>query len=466
MIASRSSRASLSLPALNALAPAVDGLAIVAAGEASAALYHLASGLTVAPAIIAGAIAVVALCFVSLMGALDLYHGSALVVLDRQLKWVGGCWLISCGLMLALAFLFRATSELSRGAVLIFFSLGLCSLFAARLLWYYALPVAVRNGLVRSRSCALLIVGERSRFEPQLTAALTGAKVDFELRVPDPEVDGSLSRGLIQAVSRLRGADIQEFLIALPTSQLSLMPWMLSVLRPVPLPVRLVPEGPALSLALLSRRSLGGYAVLDIKRPPLTAPEQAMKRALDLAIAMLAILALAPLLLVVALAIKLETDGPIIFRQDRRGFNGRDFEILKFRTMHVAENGAQVTQARRGDTRVTKVGRWLRRTSIDELPQCWNVLRGEMSVVGPRPHALAHDDFYDKAIEDYAFRQHVKPGLTGWAQVNGHRGETPDLTSMNARVEHDLWYINHWSIWLDIRIIGLTFTRLLSRSAY
>ena len=157
----------------------------------------------------------------------------------------------------------------------------------------------------------------------------------------------------------------------------------------------------------------------------------------------------------------------MLFVQSRCGFNGKPFRILKFRSMRVLEDGNVVTQAVRNDQRVTRVGRIIRKTSIDELPQLFNVLNGDMSLVGPRPHAVAHDTFYDDHINDYAIRQHVKPGLTGWAQVNGHRGLTPTIESMARRVEHDLWYIDNWSIWLDLKILALTVRELFdTRSAF
>jgi exopolysaccharide biosynthesis polyprenyl glycosylphosphotransferase len=173
------------------------------------------------------------------------------------------------------------------------------------------------------------------------------------------------------------------------------------------------------------------------------------------------------LLLITALLIKLDSPGPILFLQKRNGFSGHAFEIFKFRTMHVLENGGDVAQATRNDPRLTRIGRWLRRSSIDELPQLFNVLKGEMSLVGPRPHATSHNSKYEKLIANYAFRHHVKPGLTGWAQVNGHRGETRQIEQMERRVEHDLWYINNWSLSLDLKILLKTvYVTLLQRGAY
>ena len=160
-----------------------------------------------------------------------------------------------------------------------------------------------------------------------------------------------------------------------------------------------------------------------------------------------------PLLILVTIAIKIDSPGPVLFRQQRLGFNGRTFNIRKFRTMSVLEDGLSVVQARAGDDRITGVGRWLRKTSVDELPQLLNVLDGSMSLVGPRPHAVAHDNQFDKLVRNYGFRQRVKPGLTGWAQINGYRGPTPTTDLIEQRVEYDLWYIENWSLKLDLLIL-------------
>ena len=171
-------------------------------------------------------------------------------------------------------------------------------------------------------------------------------------------------------------------------------------------------------------------------------------------------------MLISALAIKLDSAGPIIFRQRRTGFDGYTFFINKFRTMSVMEDGPQITQTKPNDVRVTRVGRLLRQSSIDELPQLLNVIRGDMSLVGPRPHALAHDDHYGAMISNYAYRHHVKPGITGWAQVNGWRGETKRMEEMEKRIEFDLWDINNWSVSLDFKIMRRTCFELVQHRAY
>jgi putative colanic acid biosynthesis UDP-glucose lipid carrier transferase len=184
-----------------------------------------------------------------------------------------------------------------------------------------------------------------------------------------------------------------------------------------------------------------------------------------LACGILALIALP--MLIIALSIKITSKGPIIFKQDRYGLNGRRINMWKFRSMTVTENDAVVTQAQKGDARVTKVGAFLRRTSLDELPQFINVIKGDMSVIGPRPHAVAHNEEYRKLVDFYMLRHKVKPGITGWAQVNGARGETDTLDKMKTRIEFDLEYIRNWSLWLDFKIVIFTIFRSFNdKNAY
>lgn len=189
------------------------------------------------------------------------------------------------------------------------------------------------------------------------------------------------------------------------------------------------------------------------------------KELLDRSLALLAIVALSPLLLVVAIAVKLSSPGPVLFRQPRHGWNGEVIEVWKFRSMRLHDDRA-VKQATRDDPRITPVGRFIRRTSIDELPQLFNVLRGEMSLVGPRPHAITHNNYYSDKIRAYMARHRIKPGITGLAQITGHRGETETIEKMQQRVEQDLAYINHWSLWLDIKILLKTPFTLFSKNIY
>jgi Undecaprenyl-phosphate glucose phosphotransferase len=254
-------------------------------------------------------------------------------------------------------------------------------------------------------------------------------------------------------VSSCRGSDISEIHLAIDWNRWTATRQALIELRELPLPVRLIADATAGEILQSPQEKRCGTLSFELQRAPLTPGERAAKRTFDLAVATCGLLVLAPFLLAVSLAISIDSSGPVLFRQKRGGFNGRSFEILKFRTMLVLEDGTVIKQATSNDCRVTRIGRFLRRTSIDELPQLINVLLGDMSLVGPRPHALTHDDQYSKLISHYPCRHHVKPGMTGWAQVNGFRGETPTLAPMKRRVELDLWYVSNWSFWLDLRIL-------------
>lgn len=193
----------------------------------------------------------------------------------------------------------------------------------------------------------------------------------------------------------------------------------------------------------------------------------AAKRLLDLAIAVPALVFLSPLLLILAFVIRTGSKGPAMFRQTRQGLNGAPFHIYKFRTMTVLENGPVIRQAVKDDERVTKAGRWMRRTSFDELPQLLNVIKGDMSLIGPRPHAMAHDRHYGSVIDGYDKRQLVKPGISGWAQVHGHRGATMTTSQMRERLAYDVWYTRNASFALDLKIIARTLGEVLGqRNAY
>ena len=220
----------------------------------------------------------------------------------------------------------------------------------------------------------------------------------------------------------------------------------------------------ALALALRLEPHEVSHVVYD---SPFRGVARVLKRAQDLVLGLIALVIFFLPMLLIALAVKLTSKGPVLFRQHRHGRDGVEFEVLKFRTMRVMEDGERVVQAQRGDARVTRVGAFLRRTSLDELPQILNVIAGDMSLVGPRPHASAHNEEYRQLIQGYMLRHKVKPGITGWAQVNGLRGETDTLEKMLARVQHDLEYIREWSLWLDMKILFLTvFGRKVRENAY
>ncbi|HHE6269788.1 TPA: undecaprenyl-phosphate glucose phosphotransferase, partial [Klebsiella pneumoniae] len=212
---------------------------------------------------------------------------------------------------------------------------------------------------------------------------------------------------------------------------------------------------------------INGVPVVPLFDTPLSGINMVFKRLEDIIVSSIILLFISPILVAISLAVKLSSPGPVIFRQIRYGMDGKPIKVWKFRSMTVMENDDRVIQATKNDTRVTKVGKFLRSTSLDELPQFFNVLFGQMSVVGPRPHAVSHNEQYRSLIHGYMLRHKVKPGITGLAQINGWRGETDTLEKMEKRIEYDLLYIRGWSIWLDLKIIFLTvFKGFINKSAY
>ena len=209
--------------------------------------------------------------------------------------------------------------------------------------------------------------------------------------------------------------------------------------------------------------NVGGVPVVAICESPYSAVDTVVKNISDFVLAALLLIILLPLMLGIALAVKLTSPGAVIFKQRRYGLNGEEINVYKFRSMTVSDDGGKIDQAQKNDPRITKIGAFLRRTSLDELPQFINVLQGRMSIVGPRPHAVAHNELYRSLIKGYMLRHKIKPGITGWAQVNGLRGETEVLEKMQARIEYDLYYMRNWSIWLDLWIIMLTAWVVLRR---
>jgi Undecaprenyl-phosphate glucose phosphotransferase len=251
--------------------------------------------------------------------------------------------------------------------------------------------------------------------------------------------------------------DIGEVWLALPLTEERAILKLVSEFRNDLINIRFMPDVRALALFEGSMTDLLGLPTINLAASPLPPNALLKKELFDRLFALGALIAISPILLGCAIAVKLSSAGPVFFKQRRKGADGRVFTIYKFRTMRLHEQKPGVLeQATRGDPRITKVGAFLRRTSLDELPQFFNVLRGEMSVVGPRPHALEHDDLYQNIVSGYIHRYRIKPGITGWAQINGFRGETDRLEKMEGRVAHDLYYLKNWSFWLDVKIILAT----------
>jgi polysaccharide biosynthesis protein PslA len=264
---------------------------------------------------------------------------------------------------------------------------------------------------------------------------------------------------------------LDQIVVALPWTDERRIADVMTRLSALPVDIRLAPDLVGFSLAHCDYGDIGGLPVLNIFEKPLSEEKLMLKRIEDVAVAAALLVVFSPIMLVVAVLIKLGSPGPVFFRQTRFGFNNRPISVWKFRTMYIEDCTDVIeTQALRDDPRVTPIGRWLRKTSVDEMPQLINVLQGTMSVVGPRPHAegtRAGSVLFEEAVSEYAARHRVKPGLTGWAQVNGWRGETDTLEKIQRRVDHDLYYIEHWSLLFDIKIVLMTiFTVMRGRNAW
>ncbi|KVZ02788.1 undecaprenyl-phosphate glucose phosphotransferase [Burkholderia stagnalis] len=268
--------------------------------------------------------------------------------------------------------------------------------------------------------------------------------------------------------ARIRAGLIDEVWLTLPMSHERRIQRIVRELRDEFVELRLLPDVRHVAVVDRSATDVLGMPAINLATTPRSAPELWAKFAFDRAFALAVLVPLLPVLAALAVAVKLSSPGPVLFRQRRKGVDGREFSILKFRTMRVhRQQPGVVRQASRNDARITPVGAFLRRTSLDELPQFFNVLFGQMSVVGPRPHAIEHDDFYRRLVDGYMYRYRVRPGITGWAQVNGYRGETRKVEAMAARVKFDLFYMQNWSFWFDIKIILLTIVRgFVGRNAF
>lgn len=280
-----------------------------------------------------------------------------------------------------------------------------------------------------------------------------------------PNQDGERSVALDELQRATALGDYEKVLIGLPATHVCRIRAATRGLAPYAPELLLCTELIALPLPIHSSRSIGNIYVQVLSPVPSSEQQWLLKRILDWTFTTLALLLLAPVLLIAAVAVKIDSRGPMFFRQRRYGQNNEVFWIFKFRTMTVAEDGAHIQQARQNDDRVTRVGRILRATSIDELPQLFNVLLGQMSLVGPRPHALAHEERFEQEFDLFSRRRRVLPGITGWAQVNGCRGETRTQDHVRKRMDHDLYYIDNWNIWFDIEILARTVVTV-ARGAY
>lgn len=299
--------------------------------------------------------------------------------------------------------------------------------------------------------------------EPWLGFVVVGIYDNKIVKNNEIEYKGDFNKLIVDA----KAGELDRIYLAMSMSDEIEMRELIRNLTNTTCSVILIPDIFTFNILQSRTEEVNGVPVVPLFDTPINGINMVFKRLEDIFLSLLIIILISPILLVIAVAVKVSSPGPVIFKQKRYGMDGKAIKVWKFRSMTVMENDTLVKQATKNDVRVTKVGSFLRKTSLDELPQFFNVLSGKMSIVGPRPHAVAHNEQYRNIIEGYMLRHKVKPGITGWAQINGWRGETDTIDKMEKRIEYDLEYIREWSIWLDLKIILLTvFKGFINKSAY
>ncbi|MGL4397363.1 MAG: exopolysaccharide biosynthesis polyprenyl glycosylphosphotransferase [Hyphomicrobium sp.] len=378
-------------------------------------------------------------------------------------------WNLAFVALAVIGFLTKSTAMFSRGWLVLFYVTGMIAAIALNALLHRSLASLIAAGYVQKRR--LMVVGtedEIQRIERDITDGAGHTFIAARVVIPAGNLSAhDADQSIEAALGNARSLRVQDVVIASPWSHADFIERAISRFSQLPVVIHLGAGGLIGRFKDARVARFGRATTLSLTREPFGPFEALSKRLLDVSAASVALLLLAPLFATIALLIKLDSPGPLFFRQRRRGYNLEEFAIWKFRTMTTLDDGDVVQQARENDVRVTAIGRILRKYSLDELPQLINVLRGEMALVGPRPHAVAHDRFFETRIELYPRRLNVKPGITGWAQVNGFRGATETDDAMRQRVEHDLYYIDNWSLAFDVYIMALTvLSRKAMRNAY
>jgi Undecaprenyl-phosphate glucose phosphotransferase len=446
--------------AFGALCLMFEGVAVLAAAIASSLVWRalpFAQPSSLEAQMRVGVSVVLLVSFFTLLR--NEYRVGFYVAGENTLQRTATAWNMAFFLLFVMAFATRRTEELSRGAVVLFYFVGCATLWGVRRGLTRALRIASKLRLILAQR--ILVVGTDTamatfarRYQPWNhgfeivgSVAIRGAAASDDL--------ADLRADLHRAVEIARVTAVDDVYVAVPWSETDVIECCVEAFLNTPVAIHLAPERILDRFDRATVGRVGAMASLELTRP-MSSLAIFVKRSFDMIVSCATLILLSPLLALVAILIKLDSPGPVFFKQTRYGFNQRPFRILKFRTMTTYADEAEVEQARLGDPRVTRMGRLLRRTNLDELPQLFNVLMGQMSLVGPRPHAVPHNRAFERRIARYARRHIVKPGITGWAQVNGLRGETDTEDKMRRRVELDLYYIDNWSMSLDLRIIALT----------
>jgi Undecaprenyl-phosphate glucose phosphotransferase len=467
-----SERRTVSLPIVSGCLRLSDLTAVLAAGVFAYQVYPPARQALSAD---------LCLVFISIIGLLcfngfqlaDIYNHNALRTPMRRFHRALIAWLLVLLTFAAALFMTKTGENFSRGWVLMWFSLGAAGLALNRAV----LGLLVQRWNRQRRLCRNIVVvgaGEHGRRLIEMIEAggAPDAKIVgvFDERLNHARravVDRPVLGNIDDLTEFARRVHIDQIVVALPAPAETRLAEIFQRLRQLPINVSLCPDLDGLPLSSCSLGHIGKQPVLNVIDHPLSDWKWVKKELEDRLLAAALLILIAPILAIIAMAIKIDSPGPVFFRQRRYGYNNEMIEVYKFRTMyHDKCDFAGEKVVRRNDARVTRLGAFLRKTSLDELPQLINVLKGEMSIVGPRPHqaALKVDNrSYDEIVAEYAARHRVRPGITGWAQVNGWRGEIDTIEKAVKRVEHDLYYIDNWSVLLDLKILMLTVVAVLKR---
>ena len=395
-----------------------------------------------------------------------LYRATRSTRLGSEIEVLSGGWLLSISMLCGYLWVRNQLDGPALKWLLLWLVAGWLSTVALRVLARRALATLRRHGF-NQRTVVIAVAGElglrvaaQLKARPDLGISVVGY---FDDRSADrlPETEGVRVLGSVKAMSDfVAEADIDQVWVALPFRAETRIREILHALRHSTTDVCLVPDVFQFFILNQSLGEVAGIPLVALTASPMQGSNRLVKAVEDRVLALLILLLVSPLMLMVALAVRLDSPGPVLFKQSRRGLHDETIEVWKFRTMRAHYQAPSTyTLATRSDARVTAVGAFLRRTSLDELPQFFNVLQGQMSIVGPRPYPIEINDAYKDVVDRYMLRHKVKPGITGWAQVNGWRGALDTPEKMERRVQHDLFYIEHWSLWFDLKIIALTLVK-------
>ncbi len=458
----RTSRFVLGSLAFSGLAVAAEAATIITSSVLTGAAYHLWAYGDIGDVrhyMLAGGL--IALLYTLPFLLRDDYQFHKLLEEPRSVGRVFLVWNYAFVTLSVIGFLSKTSGIFSRGGLVLFYGVGLLALVGLSSSMRFGLRMLLKNDRIERRR--VMIVGAAEEISRLQASAMSlngdyrvAAAIGLPLLTSGAVTFKNADQSLMAAVAKARALHIDDVVIFTDWSKSQQIKDVVTAFQALPIGIHL---GASNIIGPFTEARISRFAstpAVSLTAAPLGCGQRLTKRIFDVVLAALGLVALAPVFGIVALAIKFNNPGPVLFRQRRRGYYHREFKIWKFRTMTTMDDGRNIQQAKPNDVRVTAIGRFLRRTSIDELPQLINVLAGEMSLVGPRPHAIAHDELYEVRIPEYARRSNVRPGITGWAQVNGCRGATTTDEAMRRRVDHDLYYIDNWSVLLDVYIIALT----------